>query len=78
MSIADISVMEGPDYDNSVLHGGDGLGLAYTAWDKDLSSVCKCDNNFFAADCSMSKFSFVALVFNCFNFIFLLFLLLGT
>jgi len=55
MSIRDVSVYNGPDYDNSygsTIFAGDGKGTEYTSWDKYTMMVCNCDNSYFGADCS--------------------------
>jgi len=55
MTIADISLFEGPDYNNDITYAGDGKGIVYTNWDANSIVMCSCDANFFGADCSLGK-----------------------
>ena len=50
----------GPDYDpNAGTYnyggeiGGDGIGVAYSQWDKDMTKMCACDDQFFGASCNL-------------------------
>ncbi|KAJ1435282.1 hypothetical protein B484DRAFT_325589, partial [Ochromonadaceae sp. CCMP2298] len=52
-TISDVSTYNGPDYDSTVLTEGDGVGVAYTNWDKDSIQLCECDTGFFGADCTL-------------------------
>jgi len=54
-TIGDVSLYEGPDYDSTVTFAGDGLGPAYSNWDKNSIQLCECDPGFFGADCSLAK-----------------------
>lgn len=54
VSIADVSLFYGMDYDTSgTVTGGDGVGVVYTNWDKDSITMCECDGGYFGADCSL-------------------------
>lgn len=53
MTIADVSLYYGPDYDPNVQNAGDGIGVVYTNWDKNSILMCDCDAGFFGADCSL-------------------------
>ena len=55
MSIRDISVYYGPDYDATVGTGGDGKGVEYSNWEKSSLMMCNCDINYFGPDCSLRK-----------------------
>ena len=53
-TLADFSFFRGPDYDNSVVQAGDGLGTEYSHWDSG-TQICQCDSGYFGPDCSLSK-----------------------
>ena len=55
-TIKDVSLYSGPDYDSTIEYSGDGLGNAYTNWDKSSIQLCECDSGYFGADCSQGKF----------------------
>jgi hypothetical protein len=55
MSIKDVSLFYGPDYDSSITFSGDGKGPIYANWDADMISICRCDYAFFGSDCSLSR-----------------------
>jgi hypothetical protein len=55
MTIADMSLFEGPDYNNAVTFAGDGKGIEYTNWDANSIVMCNCDANYFGADCSFGN-----------------------
>ena len=59
MSVADISFYHGVDYDTDgnaypfdAEMGGDGYGVTYSQWDKDMTQMCKCENYYFGAACN--------------------------
>ena len=52
VTIKDLSLFDGPDYDNAVQFAGDGIGLEYTNWDKNSITICNCDASYFGPDCS--------------------------
>ncbi len=60
-SLRELSTLNGPDYDNAVVHYGDGIGTEYVNWDADSITMCVCDANFFGPDCSLCKFLFTHL-----------------
>jgi len=53
MSIQDIALDYGPDYNNLLAHAGYGVGVAYSNWDKSSIMLCNCDQRYFGADCSL-------------------------
>jgi len=57
MSIRDISVYKGPEYDTTYLipGAGNGLGMDYYNWERYSVMMCNCDNGFFGPDCSLRK-----------------------
>lgn len=52
MSMKDISIFFGPDYDNTVSNAGDGRGPTYANWDAEAIMMCRCEYGFFGSDCS--------------------------
>jgi len=56
VTIKDLSLFDGPDYDNAVQFAGDGVGLEYTNWDKNSITICNCDISYFGPDCSLGNF----------------------
>lgn len=54
-TIKDLSLVRGPDYDNTLVNAGDGVGPSYSNWDADSLQLCDCDSGFFGADCSLSE-----------------------
>ena len=53
LTINDMSLLRGPDYDSAVSSGGDGVGLIYENWEASSLTVCNCDSSYFGADCSL-------------------------
>ena len=53
VTMADMSVLKGPDYLAGVQLSGDGLGIRYENWDAASVTLCDCDAGFFGADCSL-------------------------
>jgi len=53
MTLYDVSLFEGPLYDNAVTHAGNGVGIAYTNWDKKSTTICDCSDGYFGPDCSL-------------------------
>lgn len=62
-TIGDVALYDGPDYDSTMTFAGDGLGPAYTNWDKNSIQLCECEQGFFGADCSLGT----AATFVCFS-----------
>ena len=54
MTMGDLALFEGADYDRTLFSAGDGLGIVYSNWDRNSLVLCKCDVGYFSADCSMS------------------------
>jgi len=54
MTIRDLSVYDGLDYDSTVSGAGDGVGSEYVYWDKQSLMMCNCDNGYTGPDCSLS------------------------
>lgn len=50
-----MSLFDGPDYDSSSVFAGDGLGVAYSNWDRNSIQLCECDDGYFTSDCSQSE-----------------------
>ena len=50
-----MSLLHGPDYDNSLVNAGDGDGPVYSNWDADSIQLCDCDAGYYGPDCSLSK-----------------------
>ena len=46
MTIRDLSVYDGLDYDSTVSGAGDGVGSEYVYWDKQSLMMCNCDNGY--------------------------------
>ena len=59
MTMEDIALIYGEDYDSSSLNAGDGKGIVYTNWDKSSIVMCKCDIGYFGSDCAKSKLEFI-------------------
>jgi len=53
VSMADMSLYHGKDYDPTSVSSGDGFGAVYTNWEKNSMMTCKCDYGFFGPDCSL-------------------------
>lgn len=56
MSMRDMSVYHGPDYDSTELTSGDGRGVEYSNWDADAIMMCRCDPPYFGPDCGQGLF----------------------
>jgi hypothetical protein len=54
ITLRDLSIFSGPDYDNTVAGSGDGLGTEYQNWDGNSITICDCDSSYFGSDCSLS------------------------
>ena len=52
LTMQDISLTQGADYDHSIALAGDGIGVQYTNWDNSSLVMCRCDYGFFGPDCS--------------------------
>lgn len=55
MTMRDLALYYGRDYDPAVLSAGDGFGPVYTNWESAGMLTCKCDYGFFGPDCSLGK-----------------------
>jgi hypothetical protein len=58
VTISEMSLLRGPDYNTAVEYSGDGIGVNYSNWDKDSVTLCNCDTGRFGPDCSLGKHSF--------------------
>ncbi len=58
MSLKEISLYYGPDYNPIIYHAGDGKHADYTSWESSIISMCNCDFGFFGPDCSLSKINY--------------------
>ena len=58
-TLKDMSLLYGPDYDNTLVNGGDGIGTEYSNWDSESVMLCNCDSGFSGPDCSMSKLNVI-------------------
>lgn len=52
VSMRDISLFSGPDYDHAIAFSGDGLGPEYSNWEANSLYMCECELGYFGADCS--------------------------
>ena len=52
LSLRDVSVFKGRDYDSTLHSSGDGIGPIYSNWERKSLSTCYCDPGFFGPDCS--------------------------
>jgi len=66
VTIKDLSLFDGPDYDSAVQFAGDGVGLEYTNWDKNSITICNCDVSYFGPDCSLGNIY----IYNFFHYLF--------
>lgn len=55
LSMRDMSIYHGRDYDPKEASSGDGTGVEYSNWDGDAIMMCRCDPPYFGPDCSLSK-----------------------
>lgn len=55
VTMADMSIIRGPAYNNSLPGSGSDLGLPYSNWDSESVTMCNCDPGYFEADCSSGK-----------------------
>lgn len=55
MTMRDISIYHGPDYDTSQENVGDGKGVNYDNWDADAIMMCRCSYGYFGPDCSLGN-----------------------
>lgn len=53
LSLKDIGIFYGKDYDSTIISYGDGQGPAYSNWEKDSMYMCSCDYGFYGPDCSL-------------------------
>lgn len=66
VTISDMSLLKGPDYDHLLDQSGDGIGVAYANWDKESITQCSCDAAYFGPDCSLGMlFWSFTIDFNC-------------
>jgi hypothetical protein len=54
MTMEDMALTYGQDYDPSVISYGDGYGPSYTNWDKGAGTLCNCNAGYFGPDCSQA------------------------
>ena len=62
LTIRDVSVYEGKDYDAQVSSAGDGLGVEYNNWDARSVTLCDCDDGYFGPDCSLGT---IFVIYRC-------------
>lgn len=63
ISMADLAMYHGKDYDPTSLSAGDGYGPVYSNWEANSLLTCQCDFGFFGPDCSLGQCSAVYAVF---------------
>jgi hypothetical protein len=56
VSMRDLALYSGLDYQHSETGTGDGLGPDYANWDRHSIQLCECDLGYFGSDCSQGLF----------------------
>lgn len=57
VTMNEMALLKGPDYNHATNNSGDGIGVDYSNWDKGSVTLCNCDLGRFGPDCSLSKLS---------------------